>query len=283
VTEYDIAKEPTSIVLGSDGRIWVDDAGSDQLLQLNDSGQVIGRVRCDAGSSPRALVGGTDEAIVWYTDSHAKTLVKVTQDEQTVALPLGFEASALALGRDGDLFVTEFGSAIYRASPSQSTLTHWESSPIDAIAISPDRNVWFSQGAVLGQLIPAAGVTDFALGETAYASGLCMGPDSALWFSDGFADQLVRVNLDGTLSSTINLPTGTAPRRIITGPDGAFWFAETGTNMIGRVSLEGEITHYPLPTSGSLPHSLTVGADNNIWFTELTSHKVGRLIPDPLP
>lgn len=283
VTEYDVAEKPTSIVLGSDGRIWVDDEGRDELLQLDDQGGVIGRVSCEAGSAPRALAGGKDDALFWYTDSRAKTLVEVTSDQKRAVIPLGFAASALALGAGGDVFLTEFGKAVYCLSPSQSTLTRWESSPTDVLVISPENKAWFSQGSALGQLSVATGVTDFFLSETAYASGLCLGPDAGLWFSDGFADQLVRVQGDGTLSRTINLPTGTAPGRIITGPDGAFWFAETGTNRIGRVTLEGQITHYPLPTPGGLPHALTVGSDHHIWFTTLLSHKVGRLIPDPSP
>jgi len=283
VVEFDVAKKPTSIVLGSDRRIWVDDADRDQLLQLDDSGQVIGRVSCAPGSSPRALVGGTGDAVLWYTDAGAKTLMKVTADDEEAVMELGFEASAISLGASGDFFLTEFGKAVYRARPQELSLTHWETSPTDALVVSPDNLVWFSQGSALSQLSDTAGVTDFVLSETAYASDLCVGADSALWFSDGFANQLVRVEADGILSRTINLPTGTAPRRMIVGPDGAFWFAETGTNMIGRVTLGGEITHYPLPTSGGLPHALALGPDDNIWFTALNSNKVSRLMPDPLP
>ncbi len=283
VVEYDVAKNPTSIVLGSDGRIWVDDADSDQLLQLDEAGRVIDRVSGDAGSSPRALVAGSGDAILWYTEARAKTLVKVNRNHERVVMPVGFEASALALGADGEVFVTEFGKAVYRARPEQLSLTRWESSPTDAIVVGPDNLVWFSQGSVLSQLSPTAGVTDFLLAETAYASGLCVGADAGLWFSDGFANQLVRVSSDGTVSRIINLPTGTAPGRIIKGPDDAFWFVETGTSMIGRVTLKGEITHYPLPTPDSLPDALTLGPNDDIWFTAISSRKVGRLLPDRLP
>jgi virginiamycin B lyase len=282
VSEYDVAKKPTSIVLGSDGRIWVDDDDSDELLQLDDSGQVIGRVSCEGGS-PRALLGGADDAVVWYTSPQEKTLVEVDRDHRQTATALGFEASALAFGNSGDLFLTEFGKAVYRVRPTQSAPTRWSSSPTDVIVVSPDDHVWFSQGSALGQLLPDGGLNDFLLGDTAYASGLCLGPDSGLWFSDGFAHQLVRVSLDGTLSRILNLPTGTSPGRLIVGPDGALWFTETGTNRLGRVSLDGEITSYPLPTPGGLPHALVVGSDGNIWFTTLASRKVGRLIPDPVP
>lgn len=283
VREYDVAEKPTGIVLGSDGRIWVDDDGSAQLLQLDDSGQVIGRVRCGADSSPRALAGGTGDAVVWYTGSHVKTLVKVRRDRSEETTALGFDASALAQAENGDLFLTEFGEAVYRLRAGETTPTRWEASPTDVIVVTPDRNVWFSEGSALGQLVPDAGLNDFSLGESAYASGVCVGPDSGLWFSDGFAHQLTHVSLEGTSSRTINLPTGTSPGHIIVGPDGALWFTETGTNMLGRVTLNGQVTHYPLPTPDGLPYALAAGSDGNIWFTTLISRKVGRLIPDPAP
>lgn len=282
VKEFDVAQAPTSIVLGADGKIWVDDDQGNQLLQLDDEGNVIGRVSCDPGSSPRALVGGTGDAILWYSDAGKKALVKVTRDQQKVPFELGFPMSALALGAHDDLFVTELGKAVYRVQPGQTTW-RWPASPTDAIVVTPENDVWFSQGAGVAQLNPAADVKSFPLGDNAYASGLCVGPDAGLWFSDGFASQLVRVTWDGLVTRTINLRSGTAPGRLITGPDGAFWFVESGVSKIGRVTLRGEITDYPLPTPDSLPHALTVGADGNIWFTQLLSHKVGRLIPDPVP
>ncbi len=283
VTEYDVADKPTSIVLGSDGRIWVDDEGRDELLQLDDRGEVIGRVTCEAGSSPRALAGGAGDAVVWYTSAEAKTLVKVDRSGTQVDTALGFEASAIALTRSGDIFLSEFGQAVYRLPPDRSAPARWKASPTDVMVVSGDDAVWFSEGASLGRLTPDRDLDNFSLGDTAYASGLCAGPDSGLWFSDGFNHQLVRVSADGTLSRTVNLPTGTSPGQIITGPDGALWFTETGTSMLGRVALDGEITHYPLPTPNGLPRALVVGSDGNIWFTAPESRKVGRLIPDATP
>jgi len=283
VTEFDVAKTPTNIVTGGDRRIWVDDDESNRIIQLNVEGRVTGQVDCEPGSSPRALVGGAGDALLWYTDSGSKTLVKLSKDRKRTLTPLGFEAAALALGADDEVFLTEFNRGIYRVLANQPAPTRWESRATDAIVVSPDNQVWVSEGSALARLIPGLGLTSFPLSESAYASSLCLGPDSGLWFSDGPASQLVRMNFDGSWSRTINLPTGTSPARIITGPDGALWFAEAGTQMIGRVTLKGEITHYPLPTPNSMPDALTVGPDDNIWFTERFSHKVGRLIPDPLP
>jgi len=283
ITEYDVAEKPTSIVLGSDSRVWVDDEARDELIQLDDFGQVIGRVLCEAGSSPRALLGGARDVVIAYTSAGGQSLVEVDRSGNRVTTGLGFEASGIALAPSGDLFLSEPGKAVYQLPPDRAAPTRFDASPTDAIAVSGDGAVWFSEGAGLGRLIPGRGVDHFFLGVTVYATALCFGPDSGLWFSDDAAHQLVGVRADGAPFRTLNLPTGTSPGRIIVGPDGALWFTETGVSMLGRATLGGEITHYPLPTPNGLPLGLVAGSDGNIWFTAPESRKVGRLILDPAP
>lgn len=280
VTEFDVARKPTSIVTDSDGHVWVDDDEGNQLIQLDKDGRISRRIDCNSGSSPRTLVAGRDDALIWYTEAGGKNLIKVTRDSDRASVTfLGFVASAIALGKKDELFLAEEGKAIYRAVPEQTPPTRWQASPTDVIVMSPDNNVWTSQGPMLARLTPSVGVKNFELSEPSYASGLCVGPDMALWISDGFAHQLLRVGLDGRLSSPINLPTNTQPGQIITGPDNALWFAEGGMVKIGRFNPKtGDLDHFPIP-SNSAPNSLTVGADGNIWFSEW-ERKVGRLIPD---
>jgi virginiamycin B lyase len=228
------------------------------------------------------MVGGKGDALFWYTDAHAKQLIKVTKDSDKASVTyLTFAASAVAPGTNDDLFLAEFGKAIYRVIPDQSSPTRWQAAPVDILFLDPDKNVWTSEGSALAKLSPAEGVKTIDLGNSV-ATGLCVGPDKALWFTDGFSDQLVRVNFDGSLSGTVNLPTTSSPGRIITGPDKALWFTEGGRLKIGRYDPSaGEPVHYPLPTADARPYALAIGPDNNIWFTE-DSRKVGRLIPDPI-
>jgi len=284
ITEFEVARKPTSIVTGSDGKIWVDDDQANQFIQLDNEGRITRRVDCDSGSSPRAMVAGKGDSLFWYTTTQSKQLIKVTGDSDKASVTyLPFSASAVALGTNDELFLAEFGKAIYRVIPEQQSPTSWKASPIDVLVLNPaDNSVWTSQGSGLAQLKPSVGVKNVELAATSYASGMCVGPDMALWFSDGFADQLVQVSFDGKLANPVNLPTTTQPGQIITGPDKALWFVEQGKLKIGRFNPKtGELTHYPLPTSGARPGALTLGRDNNIWFTE-ENLKVGRLIPDPI-
>jgi virginiamycin B lyase len=277
IEEFSVAKSPTSIVTGSDGQVWFDDDGSNQLVQLDAEGRVVKRVDCGQGSSPRALVGGRDDALVWYTNARAKTLVRQTQTASTT-IALDFTATAIALGRDDQLWVTEADKALYQVRPSLSIVA-FPDAPSHAVVLGPDQNVWFSAGAVIARLIPARGTQYFTTGES-LADELCVGPDGALWFTDGTRHQIGRMDLDGK-AQTFDLPFGSGPTRIIAGPDGALWFTESGGDKIGRITVKGDITEYPIPTLGGLPYALTVGGDGNIWFTEKSSGKIGRLLTGP--
>lgn len=281
VSEFAIAKKPTNIVTGADGRIWFDDETSNRIVQIDNDGRPMEQVQVDAKSFPRALVGGRDDAILWYTDSHAETLTKLTTNKQKEVYQLGFSAAGLALGESGDVFLTEFGKSVNRLRPGLASITRYPCGPSDLLLFGPDKKLWFQESTLIARLDPDGDKQTFPMTDS-FAASLCVGPDSGIWFTDGSLHQIGRMGLDGVLTRTYDLPAGATPFRIITGPDGALWFTEQGTNQIGRISVKGELTHYPLPTDNALPYALTVGSDHNIWFTEAFSGKVGRLIPDPI-
>jgi len=276
VTEFAVATSPTSIVTGADGQVWFDDDGGNQLVQLDSEGRVLKRVDCDEGSSPRALAGGRDDVLVWYTDAGAKTLNRLTQTGLTT-FELEVTAAAVALGEGDELWLTEAEQALYRVHPYVS-IDPYPVAPTRALVLGSDHNVWFPNGSVMGRLSPDRSAKYFSLG-TSFADELCAGPDGALWFTDSAQHRIGRMELGGAVR-TFDLPPGSAPTRIVAGPDDAVWFIAEGGDKIGRISVDGELTQYPIPTSGGLPYALTVGGDRNIWFTEKFSGKVGRLLPD---
>ncbi|HEY0467609.1 MAG TPA: hypothetical protein VGC79_25590, partial [Polyangiaceae bacterium] len=164
IQEFSIATAPTSIVTGSDGQVWFDDEGSNQLVQLDSEGRVLKRVECDAGSSPRTLVGGRDDALVWYTDAGQKTLNRLTQTARTT-FELEFTASAVTLGEGDLLWLTEAGQALYQVRPYVS-IVPYAVAPSHALVIGPDKNVWFSSGGLIAQLIPEQEPKYFSIGSS---------------------------------------------------------------------------------------------------------------------
>ena len=277
ITEFAVAKAPTSIVTGSDGQVWFDDVDSNQLVQLDLEGRALKRINCAAGSSPRALVGGSGDTLVWYTDAGAKKLYKQAQTTDW-NFELGFTPTAMILGDDDDLWAVEADKGLYQVRPYV-TITPYGETPGNALVLGPDGLVWFPNGAGISQLIPGQGTKFFPTSPN-LADDLCVGPDGAFWFTDGRRDQIVRMDTHGK-TQAFDLPLKSWPTRIVKGQDGALWFIEANGDKIGRITVQGKITQYPIPTSGGSPWALTVGGDRNIWFTERSSGKIGRLLMDP--
>ncbi|HEY3253265.1 MAG TPA: hypothetical protein VGJ91_04930 [Polyangiaceae bacterium] len=280
VTEFSVASNPTSIATGSDGRIWFDDGSGNQIVQLDDQGRILNRIPCDAGSTERQLLGGRGNTVLWYTDSRAKTLTSLNTALQRTPFDLGFAPSGLTLGEGDQLWLTEAGQAVYRLNENETSLLRFPAAPSDSIVLGPDKNLWFPEGVQIARLAASGEKQDFSITDS-FADDLCPGPDGALWFTDGSLNQIGRMEADGTLSRTYDLPLNSKPFQIVVGPDGALWFTEQAAEKIGRISVKGVITHYPVPTSNSMPYAITVGPDHNLWFTETFSGKIGRLIPDP--
>jgi virginiamycin B lyase len=95
------------------------------------------------------------------------------------------------------------------------------------------------------------------------------GPDGALWITDFYNWQIVRMTTDGKFST---FKLNTAPIGITVGPDKALWFTEDGA--IGRITTKGSVTIYP---GGAFDDDITAGPDGALWFTELTGDAIGRI------
>ena len=105
-----------------------------------------------------------------------------------------------------------------------------------------------------------------------------MGPDGALWFTEGVNyDEIGQITTEGAITRFPLLP-GSSPQGIATGPDGALWFTEQRANKIGRITPAGSVTEFPIPTAASFPRGIAAGPDGALWFTE--ANKIGHITTD---
>jgi streptogramin lyase len=111
-------------------------------------------------------------------------------------------------------------------------------------------------------------------------TGITLGPDGNLWFTEQSANKIGRLTPDGIFTE-FTVPTlASAPTGITVGPDGNLWFTEKDGNKIGRVTTTGVFTaEFIIPTPASNPIGITVGPDDNLWFTEQGANKIGRITP----
>jgi len=110
--------------------------------------------------------------------------------------------------------------------------------------------------------------------EGASFQDVALGPDGALWITDEYNQQIVRMTTDGSFT---NFPVGgfRSPQSIASGPGKALWFTLTGTgDAIGTITTAGKIQTYSLK---SLAWDLVEGSDGAIWFTEPEQDAIGRI------
>jgi len=153
-----------------------------------------------------------------------------------------------------------------------------------AIASGPEHSLWVTDDIDqdYGENLVARIDTSGTLLKTFYYQGrstegssfqdITAGPDGALWITDYYNSQIVRMTTDGAFS-TFSLKT--EPLGITVGPDKALWFTEY--SAIGRITTKGSVTIYP---AGELDDDITAGPDGALWFTELTGNAIGRITTD---
>jgi virginiamycin B lyase len=125
---------------------------------------------------------------------------------------------------------------------------------------------------------------------------IVVGPDGALWFTQGspFQDAVIgRITTAGVVTNPYSAPGSytqpSSPYDLSVGPDGALWF--TNLSTIGRVTTSGTATSYPTGISGNF---IATGSDGALWFTGTSatgtqagvigrSTTSGSLVTIPLP
>lgn len=72
---------------------------------------------------------------------------------------------------------------------------------------------------------------------TSGPNGVVTGPDGAVWFTEGNANKIGRITVDGRITECDEPTPAATPHGIVAGPDGHLWFTEVDGdgNKIGRV------------------------------------------------
>jgi streptogramin lyase len=156
-----------------------------------------------------------------------------------------------------------------------------------AIASGPRKSLWvtdtidqdFGENAVVQIATSGKGRNTFYYGgltsEGADFMDITAGPDGALWITDSYNGQILRMTTNGTYTGYPLSDFG--PLGIVSGPDKALWFTAQGggsRSEIGRLTTDFKLTQYDV--SGDA-YGITVGPDKALWFTEETANAMGRI------
>lgn len=197
----------------------------------------------------------------------------------------------IALGSDGNLWVTEFKSSkiaqLNTAGKFSETVTPSRNAGPNGIASGPgpNLNLWFTEtnlGRVAQITTSGPPYVEYTLPDsTAKPVGLALGSDGNMWITDPGSDSIWRIEqiprAPHVRFSQYHLSPNAQPLNITNGPDGALWFTEPGIDSIGRLPVKGRpLQEYKL-TNGGDPVGITAGTDNALWVTEQKPPQIGRM------
>ena len=117
-----------------------------------------------------------------------------------------------------------------------------------------------------------------ALAPDSVPTGICVGPDGNMWFTNSGKGQIGKLDTLTHQVSLVNLPNSACtPMGITTGPDGNLWFTEQAAGALGAVSTAGVLQHEYLVGDG--PTGIVAGADGNLWATLKVGNQIARMTP----
>lgn len=157
----------------------------------------------------------------------------------------------------------------------------------------PDGNLWFTElnGNKIGRMTTSGTLTEFTVPSsvevpafpenyrTSHPSGIVVGPDGNLWFTEVSTDKIARITTAGTITE-FDVPKGTGPYWLAVGVDGNFWFTGQAlfpiVGRVGRMTPTGSTTIFPLGTGNEYPQHITSASDGNLYFA-VQNGRLGRI------
>jgi streptogramin lyase len=304
-TEFAIptpASSPTSITQAADGNLWFTEFGTDKIGRINATTKVITEFTLPSGSGPLTIISAPDGNL-YFTERSSDAIGRINPSAGSDAaiqsstnatfatVPSGNGPTGIAVGPDGNLYVTEFNTdQIARVALPSGTVSQLATLTAGAgpagITNGPDGAVWFTEAGLgkIGRITTGGTVTnEFPLAiSTSDPENIVTAPNGVLYFTETGEDKVGLITTSGAITE-FKLQLGAAPNGITIGADNGVYFAEGGLDRIGRLSLTGNLTEFSSGiTTGSQPAGITSGPDNAIWFTEIAGNNIGRLAIPPV-
>lgn len=193
---------PTAIASAPDGNIYFADSYNNAIWSLSIAGQFT---QYNTGSSYTWMTADTADNALWLVDTTGKvqrfSLASHTiTDAGTALTGSAGSATSIAVGSDGNLWVTTTSTKIVKFAPG-----------------SPGTQ------------------TDYANGTASASQGIAAGVDNAMWYAVPGSNDVVRMALSGGATTVFPL-SPSVPWSIGIGHDGSIWFVDQTNAQIGHLA-----------------------------------------------
>ncbi len=250
-----------------------------------------------------SVAGGSDGA-VWFTTS--STIGYVVPGGTPQWFRTDFHPSVIALGPDGDMWVTGHRDSRARVAivGADENLTEFSvpdgSRGITDMTLGDDGNMWTAsspdglyQPGAITRVTPDGDVTAFPTGDGQYFGdgsprSLTAGPDGRVWFiREGHSTRIVAMTTQG-VREEYPLPAGYLNAGgLVGGSDGNLWFVAWGLDSehygaVVRMQPDGNTRLHPFPAAeaSTIVWDSAVGPDGAVWITTTHPNRFTRVEPD---
>lgn len=242
VKEFDPVNitSPIGITSGPDGNIWVTQNGGVASFSPDDPDAAV-KYSINDITDARAIVTGPDGNL-WTVSGANVIRIPVADPTNATSFPVLVAGRDIDAGKDGKLWVADFGSQVVRVSTDgdAKAFSTGNGSGLQAIATGPKGQVAYADPTSNPQKVGR--VTDGKVKKTTTSGdpfGVAFGADKAYWIPRFASGDLLRLTTTGETSTLGGIGKNSGPRRITTGPDHTLWVTLDGADKIARVTGVG--------------------------------------------
>ncbi len=274
---------PSEIVTGSDGRLWVNANGAAQIAAFDIGSSTFTTYTPPSPVSTLSGIALGPDGNIWFGDRFGERITSVTPAGvfQECTLPVGTLVHDLAADATS-IWVTTAGTpgTILQVDPFSCAITPFTLAGFDEtgkIIVASDGRLWFTiRNGGLGAMTTTGVATSYPVDvASSHPMIIVAAPDGMLWYTSVAGNSISRLN---PRTGSIDVFEIRPPHRgvvrdwpvgLAVAPDGDIWFTELTTHAVGRLDPDtGTITEYPL--SGPYqPLLIGMGPDGNLWVSTI--------------
>ena len=245
LTQY---SDPNGIVSGSDGNLWFTETGSGKIGQMSPAGVLLNEYA--AGNGGLFYITSGADGNLWFPVNNDNAIGQMTTGGAFAEFPIPTQnagASGITKGPDGNVWFTEGAGNVAKIDPSghitEYPIPNGAQKNLGTIAVGPDKNLWILENTALGALakFSTTGVllAEYPVPFQGYPQGLKAGTDGAMWVTQEYPNNLIRMSTTGVVSYVALSTVNAQGNDLAFGPDGKIWVAEAQAGAIGRLSAIG--------------------------------------------
>ncbi len=221
---------------------------SNMIGQMSPAGVLLNEYA--AGGGGLFYITSGADGNLWFPIDNDNAIGRMTTSGVLTEFPVptqGASPAGITKGPDGNVWFTESAGNVAKIDPSgnitEYPIPNGAQKNLGTIAVGPDKNLWIIENtptSALAKFSPLGVLlAEYSVPFQGYPQGLKAGTDGAMWVTQEYPNNLIRMTTTGVVSYVALSSVNAQGNDLAFGPDGKIWVAEAQAGAIGRLSAIG--------------------------------------------